>query len=498
MKKRASGILLHITSLASAYGIGDLGPAAFKFVDFLTDAKQSYWQILPLNPTDTIYDSSPYRSVSAFAYSPLLISPEFLVKDDLLDNKDLNSLSSYPKSKVDYRLVVADRQKLLRLAYERFKKRKNNYEYEKFCSENSHWLKDYALFVSFKERFKGQVWSSWPPDIRDRDPQALRLLEKELSDRVEMEKFIQYIFTHQWFALKEYCNKKGIKIVGDIPIYVEYNSADLWAHPEVFKLDNEKKPYVVAGVPPDYFSKTGQLWGNPLYRWDVLKEKGYDWWIQRIQHNLSLVDILRIDHFRGLVAYWEVAASEKTAVNGEWIEAPAVDFFNKLTEKFADFPIISEDLGLITPDVREIIHRFGFPGMKVLLFAFGEDNPTHPYLPHTYNRNCVVYTGTHDNNTTRGWFENEATTEDKKRLFKYLGKEVRADEVAWELIHLAMASVANMVIFPMQDILGLGVDARMNIPATSQGNWRWRLLPRQLLPSLARKLSEITEIYARA
>ncbi|MGD9015424.1 MAG: 4-alpha-glucanotransferase [Candidatus Omnitrophota bacterium] len=499
MKKRGSGILLHITSLPSAFGIGDLGPEAFRFVDFLAETKQSFWQILPLNPTELIHGSSPYHSISAFAHNHLLISPELLIQDGLLDNKNLQFLPNYPKAKVDYQAVSADRGKILNLAYQRFKKkRQGKHEYEKFCSDNSYWLKDYALFVALKDHFSGKIWNQWPADIRDKKCEVIKSLNKQHQDKIEMEKFIQYVFIKQWLSLKHYSNQKGIKIIGDMPIYVELNSAEAWVNPDIFKLDSQKKPYVVAGVPPDYFSKTGQLWGNPLYRWDKLKERGYDWWIQRIRHNLKLVDILRIDHFRGLVAYWEVLASEKTAIKGSWVEAPAVDLFNKLTERFPNLPLIAEDLGIITPDVREVMQRFGLPGMKVLLFAFGEDNPAHPYLPHTYNNNCVVYTGTHDNNTARGWFDKEAKPEDKKRLFEYLGRKVKTKEAAWELIHLAMKSAANIAIFPMQDILGLGQVARMNKPATKKGNWQWRLLSKQLSLSLTKKLSKITEDCARA
>jgi len=498
MHKRGSGILIHITSLPSAYGIGDLGPEAFKFVDFLANTKQSYWQILPLNPIDPICGSSPYHSISSLAGNLLFISPELLMKEKLLDKDDLDSLPSYPKGRVDYSLVFAERKRLLNLAYERFKKIKNNGQYERFCQDNANWLDDYALFVAIKEHFKEKVWSQWPSEIRDREPRALQSLRDECYDRIKMEKFIQYIFIRQWLELKGYCNKKGIKIIGDLPIYVQYNSVDVWVNPEIFKLDENKKPYVVAGVPPDYFSKTGQLWGNPLYQWDVLKQTGYEWWVKRIRHNLKLMDMLRIDHFRGFVAYWEVPVTEKTAINGKWVNAPAVDFFNQLIKQFPDFPVIAEDLGLITPDVRQIMKRFGFPGMKVLLFAFGEDNPKHPYLPENFEENCVVYTGTHDNNTIMGWFENEAKPEEKKRLLKYLKKRVSAKNLNWELIRLAMSSVADMSIFPVQDILGLGEEARLNIPATSQGNWQWRLLPGQLIPSLKRRLLRITETYRRA
>lgn len=496
--KRRSGILLHITSLPSPYGIGDIGPGAYRFADFLAEAKQSLWQILPLNPTDPEYHNSPYHTLSAFACNPLFISPELMVQEGLLDKQDSNLCSNYPEGKVDYKQVTEDKRKLFKLAYERFKKQGDNYEYEKFCSENSGWLEDYALFVSLKAHFNGLIWNQWPSEIRDRDPEALKSKRRELHDKIDLEKFIQFLFIQQWLKLKRYCHQRGIDIIGDMPIYVQYDSVDVWVNPEIFKLDNEKKPYVQSGVPPDYFSATGQLWGNPLYRWEALKERGYYWWIERIKHVLSSADLLRIDHFRGLVGYWEVPSVERNALNGRWVEAPALDFFNQLTVRFPDLPIIAEDLGTITPDVREIMQRFQFPGMKVLLFAFGQDDPVHPYLPHNYEKNCVAYTGTHDNNTTRGWFENEATPEEKQRLFKYLGREVKAEEVNWELIRLAMCSVANMVIFPLQDILGLGQEARMNQPATIKGNWLWRLSPEQLTPSHSRRLLEMTEIYGRS
>jgi 4-alpha-glucanotransferase len=498
MKRRGSGILLHLTSLPSLYGIGDMGPWAYRFADFLAKAKQSFWQILPLNRTDTAYDNSPYHSMSAFAFNPLLISPELMIQDGLLDKKDMDIPPDFPKEKVAYDEVTTYKRKLFDKAYARFKKQGTSYEYERFCSENSGWLEDYALFMSLKGHFHGQTWNQWPIEIRNREPEALQSLRKKLQDRIEMEKFVQYVFIQQWFGLKRYCNQKGIHIIGDMPIYVEYDSVDLWSNPEIFKLDDEKRPYVVAGVPPDYFSATGQLWGNPTYRWDVLKEGKYDWWVKRIKHNLRSIDFLRVDHFRGFVAYWEVPATEKTALNGKWIEAPAVDFFNQLTKRFSYLPFIAEDLGIITPDVREIMHLFQFPGMKVLLFAFSEDHPMHPYLPHTYERECVVYTGTHDNNTVRGWFENEAAPEDKKRLFAYLGREVSVQEIHWELIRLAMSSVANTVILPMQDILGLGQESRMNRPATKHGNWQWKLSPEQLDSSPSDRLLEMTEIYGRS
>ncbi|NIO48318.1 MAG: 4-alpha-glucanotransferase [Candidatus Aminicenantes bacterium] len=497
MRKRASGILLHVTSLPSLYGIGDFGSGAFRFIDFLSQAKQSYWQILPLNAMNSAFDTSPYHIVSAFANNKLLISPELLAQEGLLNKADLESMPKFPQDRVNYRAVIIYKKNLFRKAFENFKKRKADYEFEKFCTENSSWLEDFAIFMALKTHFKGRVWSEWPVELRDRQPEAIQSLKKDLHDEIEMHRFLQYVFIKQWLLLKSYCHGKGIRIIGDMPIYVDYDSADCWTCPDIFKLDKNKRPYAVSGVPPDYFSKTGQLWGNPLYRWDVLKKEGYGWWIRRIENDIKLYDIARIDHFRGFVGYWEVPSKAKTAVKGKWVKAPALDFFNQLNKRFRRLPIIAEDLGFITPDVKKVMEYFAFPGMKVLLFAFGKNDPMHPYLPHTYNKNCVVYTGTHDNNTVRGWLKKEAKHEDKRRVFRYLGRKVSGQEIHWEFIRLAMLSVANTVIIPMQDFLGLGEWARMNRPATSKGNWQWRLLPEQLSPALKDRLLEITRTYGR-
>jgi 4-alpha-glucanotransferase len=497
MKRRSSGILLHITSLPSAYGIGDLGPEAYRWADFLAETRQSIWQILPLNPTDLAYGNSPYQSVSAFAGNPLLISPQLMVKEGFLERSDVEGVPGYGKGPIDYPAVIAGKEHLCLAAYERFKRAGKSHEYEEFCRENSSWLDDFALFTALREHYPGKSWTEWPQEVRDRLPGALQSLNNELYGACEKVKFLQYVFFEQWHALRAYCNRRGIQLFGDIPIYVIHESADAWANPELFMLDDERRPSVVAGVPPDYFSETGQLWGNPIYRWDVLRERGYDWWIKRVEHNLTLFDLIRIDHFRGLVGYWAVPAGERNAVNGTWVDAPAEDFLNALLKRFPQLPIIAEDLGVITPDVREIMCRFDLPGMKVLLFAFGEDLPTNPYIPHNLPRNCMLYTGTHDNNTARGWFEGEATPEIRERLFRYLGREVPAEDIPWELIRLAMMSVANTVITPMQDILGLGKEARMNRPATTEGNWRWRLSPELLTPSLAEKLRNMTKLYGR-
>jgi 4-alpha-glucanotransferase len=497
MNRRKSGILLHITSLPSPFGIGDMGPEAYRFADFLAEAKQSFWQILPLNPTERIYGNSSYHSIAAFAGNPLLISPELLVQAGLLTTADCEPLPNGPIGRVDYDIVVPYKENLFNTGYDRFIKTQAHDEYKRFCSENAHWLEDFALFVALKGHFNGKAWSAWPPEVRDRQPEALQILKEKLYDTIEQEKFLQYLFFRQWFALKGYCNEKGVQIIGDMPIYVDYDSADAWTHPTIFKLNAERQPEAVAGVPPDYFSATGQLWGNPVYQWDTLKQRGFDWWIQRMGHTLNLFDVVRIDHFRGLVAYWEVPAGEKTAIHGQWVEAPAYDFFDALRSQFPSLPVIAEDLGVITPDVREVMHHFGLPGMKVLLFAFGEDNPMHPYLPHTYEKNAVVYTGTHDNNTVKGWFEGEAKPADKKRLFRYLGRKISAQDTPWALIRLAMMSVANLAIIPMQDILGLGEEARMNLPATGEGNWEWHLAPGQLPSALTEKLRTMTQIYGR-
>jgi 4-alpha-glucanotransferase len=499
VERRGSGILLHISSLPSSYGIGDLGPGAYGFVNFLSEADQIYWQILPLNRTCTAYGNSPYGSFSAFAGNPLLISPELMVEDGILLKSDIEERPKFPEEKVNYSAVTKYKDKILGIAYERNKERSTgNYEFERFCSENSYWLDDYGLFVSIKRQLNGVDWSQWPEDLKDRKEGVIKEWEERLREMILMEKFFQYIFFKQWYSLKNYCKSKNLQIIGDVPIYVNYDSSDVWANPEVFKLDEEKRPVFVTGVPPDYFSSTGQLWGHPVYDWNFLKKTQYSWWIMRIEYNLRLFDIFRLDHFRGFVSYWKIPTNEKTAIKGRWEKSPAKDFFNTLFKHFPHLPIIAEDLGVITPDVREIMTLFGFPGMKVLIFAFGEDLPTNPYAPHNYIRNYVVYTGTHDNNTVKGWFKREASPEDKKRLFEYIGHKVSKKTVHWELVRLAMMSVANMVIIPMQDILGLGERARMNLPASSKGNWRWRLTPEQLSPSLIKRLSEMTRIYGRA
>jgi 4-alpha-glucanotransferase len=491
--RRGSGLLLHITSLPSRFGIGDLGPEAYRFADFLNETKQSYWQVLPLNPTDSAFGNSPYSSNSAFAGNTLLISPELMIEVGLLRPEEIAGIPVFPAAHCDFQRVIDYKESLFDQAFNRYLESKEAQENcAGFAALNAYWLDDFALFTVLKRYYHGQIWSNWPAAVRDRQPETLHRLQAEFKTEIAKEIFLQYLFNKQWHQLRAYCKAKGIKLIGDIPIYVSFDSVDVWQNSEYFKLDDDKKPTHVAGVPPDYFSQTGQLWGNPVYRWEKLKEEGYSWWLQRIEHNLTLFDLIRIDHFRGFVGFWEVPAGEKTAVNGKWVHAPAVDFFHTAQKRFAALPIIAEDLGVITQEVKDIMKHFGFPGMKILHFAFGEDLEKHPYLPHNYAHNSVVYTGTHDNNTTKGWFLNELNGTDKKRLFEYLGYEVSEDEINWALIYLAFNSPANTALIPAQDILGLGEEGRMNLPSKTHDNWQWRLGSEQLTTAIANRLREAT------
>jgi 4-alpha-glucanotransferase len=499
MERRGSGILLHITSLPASHGIGDLGPAAYRFVDFLAQARQSYWQILPLNPTSLGSGNCPYNSPSAFAGNPLLISADLLAQEGWLEPSDLAEIPSFPAGRVDYDAALRYEIKLLDKAYERGKERlSDDTAFARFCRESATWLDDYSLFVALKAHFHDASWTDWPVELRDRESGALKRWALRLHQEIERERFRQFLFFHQWSALKRYCRTKNLYVIGDLPIYVSHDSADVWANPEIFKLDDSKRPAVVAGVPPDYFSATGQLWGNPLYNWETLQAEGYRWWMRRLSHNLSCFDKIRLDHFRGLVACWEVAAGETTAVRGRWVKAAPEDFFATIVKEHPPFSILAEDLGIITPDVREVMARFGFPGMKVLLFAFGGDMATHPYAPHNYPRDCVVYTGTHDNNTILGWFREEAGVEERRRLSNYLGREVTEEKVADEITRLALTSPADIAIIPLPDILGLGAEARMNRPGTTHGNWQWRVRAEQLTRALAERLRSMTESSGRA
>ena len=494
IRRRGSGILLHITSLPGQGWAGEFGTWAYKFVDFLAKAGQSYWQILPLTPSGA--GSSPYSSLSAFAGNTLFISGEMLVRDGLLREEEIREENVSPE-KTDYGKAAEFKKRILEIAYGRSKERGELVEFGEFCEANAYWLDDYALFVSISEHHHNKSWDHWEEGLRDRQREAIDEAKKKFAQSIERQKFYQYIFYRQYLALKKYCNSKGIQIIGDMPIYVDYNCVDVWANPGIFKLDDVKRPEMVAGVPPDYFSKTGQRWGNPVYNWDELKKSGYDWWLKRIGHSLSICDQLRIDHFRGFVAYWEVPVHEKTAVNGKWVQGQGEDFFNAMLRKFPSIPIIAEDLGLITADVREFIREFDLPGMKVLLFAFDESLAKNHYAPHNVDRNCVMYTGTHDNNTVRGWFETETDEQGRKRLAKYIGHEPDAANINWDFIRLAMRSRADTVIVPMQDALGLGAEARMNMPSTCEGNWSWRLKGEQMSDEIAGRLFEVAEINGR-
>jgi 4-alpha-glucanotransferase len=504
--QRASGILLHPTSLPGRFGIGDLGQGAEDFIEFLTATGQHLWQVLPLGPTG--YGDSPYQSLSAFAGNRLLISLEQLVRDGYLEPSDLEDAPSFPAGRVDYSRVISFKTRLLRRAFDRFQSTATPHarrEFETFCSEQRHWLDDYALFKSIKDAHQGKAWIDWEPDIAARKPAALEKWAARLRDEVQAHKFFQFTFFKQWEALKQQCHANGIRIIGDVPIFVAHDSADVWAHPELFHLDGRGHPTKVAGVPPDYFSATGQLWGNPLYRWDVLAETGYDWWIERLRATFRLVDIIRLDHFRGFEAYWEVPAEETTAINGRWVKGPGAHFFEVAQRELGPLPIIAEDLGVITPEVLELRDRFGFPGMKVLQFAFGDDPSASDFRPHNYIRNCVVYTGTHDNDTTVGWFTREGsgdTTQtpdeverEREMALKYLGTD--GHEIHWDFIRLAFSSVANTAIVPLQDVLGLGNEARMNLPGRPEGNWQWRFSQEMLTPAIRQRLTEMTEIYER-
>jgi len=498
MKVRSSGILLHVTSLPSPYGVGDLGPSSYEFVDFLGRTDQSIWQLLPLNPTDMAHANSPYSSNSAYAGNPLLINPEFLIEDGLLKKKDLNLSEQFDGNRIDYHKTTEFKNRILNIAFNKFhSKNRKPVEYEQFCSEEAYWLDDFALFVALKQKFNGRVWSDWPWEIRDREKNSIETLRNELQDELIRQKFYQYLFFKQWNALKLYANNNNVTLFGDIPIYVNYDSADVWSNPEIFKLNGEKKPVAVAGVPPDLFSSTGQLWGNPVFNWERLKETGFHWWLQRIRHNLKQFNLLRIDHFRGLVAYWEVGAQERTAVNGRWVDVPVTEFLNTISKSFPSLPLVAEDLGVITSDVRETMNKYSIPGMKVLLFAFFDGMEKGPYIPHNHVKDCIVYTGTHDNNTVRGWFEQEASQADQQRIFDYLGRTVSADEISWEFIRMAMMSIANVIIIPLQDILALGTGARMNRPATANGNWEWRLQQDQITPDIESRLKHMTHLYGR-
>lgn len=497
---RSSGILLHPTSLPGRYGVGDLGEWAYHFVDWLAAAGQSLWQILPLGPTS--YGDSPYQTLSAFAGNPLLISLDKLVEAGWLTEEDLNDVPDFPVHHVDFGWVIGYHDTLLAQAYARFDANATSAqkaEFDRWCAENSTWLDDFALFIALKSHYEGKPWVEWgDPALALREEAALAAARETHASVINQHRFRQWVFYNQWFELKTYANKKGVRLVGDLPIFVAHDSSDVWANRPLFFLDEKGSPTVIAGVPPDYFSETGQRWGNPLYRWDVMAKDGYAWWISRIKAVLEQVDIVRIDHFRGFEAYWEVPASEETAVNGKWIPGPGFKFFNAVKAALGEqLPIIAEDLGLITQGVIELRDGLGLPGMKILQFAFGGLNGENDFLPHLYIPNCVVYTGTHDNNTTAGWWQSgEAHEQVRKHVAEYIGHEVR--EIHWDLIRLGMMSVAHTFIAPLQDVWGFGEDTRMNLPGAPSGNWTWRFTPEWLAHHSRHRLAYFTRLYGRA
>ncbi|MEO6829588.1 MAG: 4-alpha-glucanotransferase [Acidobacteriaceae bacterium] len=493
LTERASGVLLHVSSLPSRGGVGDLGPAAYAFADFLAAAKQQYWQVLPLTPTG--YGNSPYSALSAFAGNPLFISIESLAGQGWLEEGCVQSL---PESEgpADFELAARIKIPLLERAARRFAE--NGPEdardrFQIFCGENAGWLDDYASFNVLRKMFLGAAWRAWPEEYAHREPETMSRLQSSHGTELLTEKIIQFFFEEQWQYLRGYCAERKIRFIGDMAIFVNYDSADVWMHPEIFELDDNKKALRVAGVPPDYFSPTGQKWGNPLYRWDVLASRDFDWWDARIHRALALCDLLRLDHFRGFEAYWSIPAEDETAIRGKWMKAMGTEFFAHLHRELGDLPLIAEDLGLITPEVEQMRKSFGLPGMRVMQFGFS-DRGAHIHLPHRSEENMVIYTGTHDNNTTLGWWHGTTTTE-REAVAAYL--HPGDDGVVWAMIRGAAASVARLCLFPMQDLLQLDSDARMNTPAQSHGNWAWRYHPGALQSWITEKLAALTEVTDR-
>ncbi len=495
---RGSGLLLHLTSLPSPFGVGDMGPEAHRFLDLLARGGQRHWQMLPLGPTEPGLGNSPYSSYSAFAGHTLLISPDFLREDGLLSGQELDGARLPTTPHADFETATLARRGLLWRAFERAEAGLlDDAAFQRFLEDNAHWLNDFALFMAAKRRFNGAAWNLWPEDLRARREEALRHWGQELARDILFEKFCQRQFFRQWGRLKDRARELSVELVGDAPIYVTYDSADVWSRQELFRLDERGDPLVVAGVPPDYFSATGQRWGNPVYDWRTAEAQGFSWWIARLRHNFGLFGRVRLDHFRGFAAYWEIDAAEATAVRGKWVFAPGETLFSRLREEAGEIPIIAEDLGVITPDVVELKNSFGFPGMHILQFCFGPDLAHNPDAPHNQEQNSVVYVGTHDNNTARGWLRTDAGPGDKARLARYLGAEVREEDVSWALIRLAQSCPANTAIVTAQDLLSLDERGRMNTPGLANGNWSWRLLPGQLDESALSRLGELSAFYGR-
>jgi len=494
MTNRKSGILLHISSLPGNYGIGTFGKDAYRFVDFLKECGQKIWQILPLGPAG--YGNSPYQCYSSFAGNPLFIDLDILISEGLLNGKDLGKIPGFSKKRAEFLKIEKWKYPILRKAFVNFQKNQEdtaNPEYSDFLDKHGWWLNDYAFFMAAKQHFKENPWINWPDDIKFRRRKAIQKLSKELFEEIKFRKFMQFVFFTQWYNLKKYANSKGIEIVGDLPLYVSTDSVDVWANTGIFSLDEKLNPLEVGGVPPDYFSETGQLWGNPVFNWPRLKETEYHWWLARLHFNLDLFDKVRIDHFRGLESYWSVPVNEKTAINGKWLQAYGFEMLAKLKEQIGGLPLIAEDLGVITPEVDKLRESFGLPGMKVLQFAFLSDAKNRD-LPHNYAKNFVVYTGTHDNNTTLGWLRN-VKGDERKVVKKYLGNTGRKG--LKNAIEMAWSSTANTAILSMQDLLMLGSKARMNVPGTASGNWEWRFQWKQVKAGRKRFMKGLTEKFNR-
>ncbi len=491
--RRAAGLLLHPTSLPGPYGIGDLGPAARQWVDALARARQSWWQVLPLGPTG--YGDSPYQSSSTFAGNPYLLSPDLLVEDGLVEPADLEGVQ-FPADHVAFGPMIEFKVRLLERAWQRFQAGaapKLRQPFDAFCNQQVNWLEDFCLFSALKDAHGGAGWLDWPPELVRREPAALERARRELRPTVGLHRFRQFLFFRQWKDVKAYANSKGVRLIGDVPIFVSIDSSDVWANPQLYHLDPDRRPTVVAGVPPDYFSATGQLWGNPLYDWEAMRRTGYSWWLARLRATLALVDVVRLDHFRGFESYWEVPADAETAATGRWVKGPGTALFEALRAGLGGLPLIAEDLGLITPEVEALRARLGLPGMCILQFAFG-DTPANRYLPHHYERNTVVYTGTHDNDTTNGWAGHLSDGE-RWMLNRYLPH--RGGDLAWDLMRLAWSSVGDLALAPLQDILSLGSEARMNSPGRAAGNWSWRFHEGALHDGVLDRLADLTDLYSR-
>ncbi len=495
---RYGGLLLHPTSLPSKYGIGDLGPELYKFVDFLYESKLNLWQILPLGPTG--YADSPYQSFSAFAGNPMLISPEKLITMKLISEKDCEQNEPFPDSHVDFGRVIEYKWKLLELAFNKYQKdtaQTIKKEFNNFINIHNFWLEEFSLFMSIKLENDLRAWIEWEEDLRFHEPSIIEDWTEDHASEIEFQKFAQYLFFKQWSEVKEYANQKDIKIIGDIPIFVAYDSVDVWAHPEYYQLDEKRKLRYVAGVPPDYFSETGQRWGNPIYDWERMKKDDYKWWIQRIKHCFQIVDILRIDHFRGFESYWQIPASEDTAIIGEWKPGPGIEIFHKFEQELGRLAIIAEDLGLITSKVEKLLHDTAYPGMKVLQFAFEEKDENlakNKFLPHNYDQNSIGYTGTHDNQTTKAWFD-DLPKRVKKHILDYTNSDGK--DIVGDLIRLIWSSVVNMAVIPLQDLLRLGDEARMNVPGTTSENWKWRFTWDQINKKCSEELTSMSLLYGR-